>query len=304
MLSLPIWALLPISISGSVTCSIVESYYSRRVGSSRRDIWFFTMLQSVVTAALLLVLRGGIGPLSLYSLLTGAGFGVVCTLQVLTFMIAISIGPISYTSVIVSLSTLIPTVAGSFFWNETISASQWIGIALMAVCILFSTDKKAEGERRGGKKWVLICLISTLLNGMVGLLQKIHQTSVHRDEVGLFLVTCFAVSAAFAAGMSLFSARRQRTAGETAPRSASASRWRWAAPVICGAALAFPHLINLHLSGVLPAAVMFPLVNIVPLVLVTALAALLFRERLSLQRWIGLGIGVASMLFISGVVSF
>ena len=71
-----------------------------------------------------------------------------------------------------------------------------------------------------------------------------------------------------------------------------------------GVSLGFAHVVNLFLSGKLPAAVLFPIINICPLVLTTAAATVIFRERLSTKRWIGLAVGILSTLFVGGVIAF
>ena len=56
------------------------------------------------------------------------------------YLKAFDIGPFSYTMVIASLSTIIPALSGFFFFNETISVVQIIGMILMVICFIFSVD--------------------------------------------------------------------------------------------------------------------------------------------------------------------
>ncbi|MBR4941774.1 MAG: EamA family transporter [Clostridia bacterium] len=302
MLGWPLGVLLAITFTTCTVTNITKNMYSRKISTSTRGTWFFVFVQCISTAVLIFIINGGIGQCSWYSLIMGAIFGIVGTVQLLTFMYAIAIGPFSYSSVIASMATLIPTLAGAFFWEEKINIFQWIGIVLMVVCIIFSTNKpKNAEERKAGAKWLVTILLSTVVGGFVGILQKMHQTSVHKEETSLFLVSSFIISAAIAAVM-LFICRNKREGDNVTPMAATPMKW--IIPMASGLSFAFPHIINLYLSGVLEAAIMFPVVNIGPLVMTTLAAAVLFKEKLSVRQWIGVGIGIISTLFVSGVLSF
>ncbi|MBQ8898121.1 MAG: EamA family transporter [Clostridia bacterium] len=302
MLAWPLGVLLAISFVTCTVTNITKNWYSRKISTSTRGTWFFVLVQCLATAVLIFAINGGMGEFSWYSLFMGLIFGVVGTLQLITFMYAIAIGPFSYSSVISSMATLIPTLAGAIFWNEKISIFQWIGIVLMVVCIVFSTDKpKTRDDRKVGTKWLLIILTSTVLGGFIGILQKMHQTSVYKDQTSLFLVSSFLISAAIA-GVMMVICRNKRQGDNVTPAAKTA--WKWLIPLISGLSFAFPHIINLYLSGVLEAAIMFPVVNLGPLVLTTVAAAVIFKEKLSVRQWIGICIGIVSTLFVSGVISF
>ena len=68
--------------------------------------------------------------------------------------------------------------------------------------------------------------------------------------------------------------------------------------IACGACGAVNNKFNLYLSGVMDSAVFFPIVNGGGLVLTTLAAVLLFREKLSKKQWIGVLVGIASVVFL------
>ncbi|MBQ8552088.1 MAG: EamA family transporter [Clostridia bacterium] len=299
MLTLPIPLLLVITILTSALISVTRGAYSKNLPADDRNLWFFNLVQSVCCALMILLVMGGIGKISGYTVMLGAILGAVSAFQLLFNLKAYSVGPFSYTMVIVSLSTIIPTVSGLFF-GETISPVQWIGIVLMAVCIILSPDsEKGAHAKKSGVLWLLFCIPATLLSGTVGVLQKIHQTSAHASEKAAFLVSAFAVSTVISLIFLLCS---PKSAGHEYGTKKD-KIIRVLLPVITGVGFAFPHTINLYLAGVLTTAVMFPLVNIIPMVLSTITAMLMFRERLSLRRWIGVIIGVISTILVSGMIT-
>lgn len=300
MFSLPIPLLLVIT---DVTCTlmyVLRSVYSKNFPDNNRTLWFFNLVQNIFCGFMILAIFGGIGEISVFTLLLGAVFGCVSAFQLLTNLKAYSSGPISYTMVIVSLSAIIPTLSGLFF-GETISLPQWIGIVLMAICIILSPNSnKGAHSKKSSAKWLFFCAVAALLSGAGGVIQKVHQISIHKEEQAALLLTNFVVatviSLAFYFAASDGSEHRYKLGKEDALRALL--------PILTGIFFAFPHTINLNLAGRLPSAVMFPLVNLPPMILSTVTAIILFKERLSLRRWIGLIIGVISTLFIGGVINF
>lgn len=301
MLSLPIPILLVITIIVSVLSSLSRAFYTKKISASSADVNIFNLVLNLTCGVVVLVLSGGFGSFSIYSVLLGLVFGALCVFQLVTNLKALGIGPFSYTTVIVSLSTIIPTLCGPFF-GETIDLFQYIGIILMIACIIMSNEKNKSGteEKKASVLWLVLCLVSALFNGFVGVFQKIHQSSIHKDEIPVFLVTAFLFASAYSAIALVIGNRK--------PQNREAQRfklrsWHICLPLAGGLALGTCHVVNLYLSGVIPAATFFPIVNIIPLALSTLVATIAFRERLSLKRWIGMLIGVISTLFVTGVVS-
>lgn len=298
MLTLPVSILLTITILTSVIISLTRATYSKNLPADNRNLWFFNLVQSAFCGLMIAAVMGGIGKYSTYTILLGMVLGAVSAFQLLFNLKAFSAGPFSYTTVIVSLSAIIPTVSGLFF-GETISLIQWVGIACMAVCIILSPDStKGEHAKKSSFQWILFCTAAALFSGAIGILQKIHQTSVHKDEKAAFLVSAFIVATLISAVFLLASPKGAGHEGGTKKDKAI----RILLPVITGVCFAFPHTINLHLSGVLPTAIMFPMVNLIPMMLSTMVAMVMFKERLSVKRWIGVIIGVISTVLVSGVL--
>ena len=68
--------------------------------------------------------------------------------------------------------------------------------------------------------------------------------------------------------------------------------------IAAGVGVALNNQINLYLSGVVPSAVFFPIVNGGGLVLITASSVLFFREKLTARQWVGLALGIAATLLL------
>jgi multidrug transporter EmrE-like cation transporter len=68
--------------------------------------------------------------------------------------------------------------------------------------------------------------------------------------------------------------------------------------IFSGICVGANHKLNLALAGEIPSAVFFPIVNGGGLVLTTLAAVLLFKEKLSTKQWIGVVLGIASVVFL------
>ena len=202
-------------------------------------------------------------------------------------------GPWAYTSVIISLSAMIPALSGTLFWNERIVWPQIVGMVLMVGCLVLSVDNKPD-QKKASFRWLSYCLIAFVCTGMIGVMQKWHQNSDAKAELNAFLVIAFLVSFVYSA---VSWGVLHRRSGENIGRTFGS----WL-PVILllggGVCAAVNNKLNLYLSGVMESAVFFPVVNGGGLVLTTAAAVLFFRERLTRRQWIGLSLGILSVIFV------
>ena len=300
MLQLSEGLLLVISLAAAVMFYISNSMFAKKISKTNSDYYIYMIIEGLVCAIGVVLASGGIGEISAYSIIFGIIFGLTVVGQLWLNLKALAIGPFSYTSVLISLSTVIPTLSG-IFWNETITYMQMIGIVLMVICILLSSDKDSS-QKKVTTKWLVCCLTSAVLNGVIGVMQKIHQSSPHKDESPIFLVVTMLTMALFGVIMLIVT----RSKGKESPDYAVSFDFKKVShiliPVSAGIALSLCHVINLNLSGRLDAAVLFPIVNICPLVLTTFAARILFNEHLSAKRWVGIAIGILSTLFVSGVM--
>ena len=67
----------------------------------------------------------------------------------------------------------------------------------MCASIVFSVERKNDGKK-GGAKWLFFSLLSSVAMGLIGVLQKVHQSSAYKDELNTFLVIAFLALAAVA----------------------------------------------------------------------------------------------------------
>lgn len=241
-------------------------------------------------AAILLICRGGgQQKISTFTLLTGILFGGVTALLYLFTLLAVSSGSLAFSTLIISCAMVIPTIAGGVIWKEPMKFLQWIGIALMLLSFYLSTGGKKTGNFSG--KWLSYCLMALLCSGLVGILQKVHQSTMYKGELNSFLVIAFITAAVFFLISGLMAIRK------------SSPSFHFLSVIslfggLAGACIALCNVINLYLSGVMISTVFFPLVNGGGILSATLAAVFFFHERPEKLQIFGIAVGVMAVILI------
>ncbi len=295
MESMSVVLLFVITMAANLMGNMVRNYYSKSVSSTMNGYHLFNAASSLVCGLALLAMSGGNFAMSAYTLIMALLFGAITAVQQVATSAALSFGPCSYTSVIISMSTVITALSGALFFGESLRINQLIGIVMMLACLVLSVKKEDGEQKKRTVRWVACSLIGCVCSGGVGIMQKLHQSSAHREELTMFLIIAFICSFAFS-GASLLIGRR----GEKQPvLEKKTSLVLLAALFVAGGVgVALNNLINLYLSGVVASAVFFPIVNGGGLILITIASVIFFRERLTGRQWTGLALGIAATLLL------
>ena len=290
---------LILSLAAALGGSIAKKYYTDKGPIGLSGGFVFNAV-SCLSAAAILLCWGGFGHSSVFTIVLGMVFGAVTALQGITNIAALQVGPMSYTSVIISFSTLISALSGVMFFDESLGWAQIVGMVLMLASFVLAARSDGN-EKKANLKWLFLCLIAFVATGGIGVMQKVHQSSEYRDELNAFLIIAFVSSAAFCAIFAALLKRREnRSAYEKEKQNNPIKQAYFMLGIMLasGVCVAVNNKLNLYLSGVMDSAVFFPIVNGGGLVLTTLAAVLLFKEKLSTKQWIGVVIGIASVVFL------
>ena len=294
--SLPPVLLFILSLSGFLTGESLKCSYNKRFASSSARSSLYTAIVSAAAAIVSLILCGFRFAFSPYSVLLGLLFGIAVMGNIVASSLAIRVGPWSYTSVMVSLGIFIPSFSGALFFDEKLTWLDFVGLGFMIVCFICSV-KKDKNEKKSNFKWLILSIIAMLSISAIGLMQKSHQTSIHKNEIAVFLSVAFLTSAVLSAVLFLIFRKVSAKESEGTPPK---RKWTSALPIMIGAgvATAFNHTINLYLSGALESVVFFPVMCGGELIGITLISVFLFKEKLSVLQWIGLASGALASLLL------
>lgn len=279
------YLLLLLSVTANVTYSSLYNHLGKTVLHDRRDAFRINMWVDLGVSVLLagyVFLSGG--GFSLYTVLLGMVFGCVTALGAVCKLKALENGPMSLTILLITASMVIPAFSGALFWQEGISVWKITGTLVMIFAGYLAAGRD---EGKTSHVWLAYCIGAFLFIGSVGILQKIHQTSPWREQKTSFLLIAFLTAALLCAVLS------RKPYEKT--QSFQLNRKQWLIFGLCSICLTLNNVINLHLSGILPSVLFFPIVNGGTTVLSVLTALILFREKLTKRKLAALCVALAAL---------
>lgn len=278
--------LIFISVFSTVTHNCLTNSVCKERSTGDSEIQKFNMLGYIVCIFLFGLFIYTEKP-SFYSFAMGVAFGVVTAMSSLYRMKALNKGPMHLTLLITASSMIIPTASGIFF-GEDFSINKLFAVFFLIGFIYLSLNSKSENENNTKKsKWLLYCILAFLLQGSIGVLQKVHQFSIHKNELNTFLFSSFLCSAVFC-----------KIGLIKKPPKTRQKRKNTLTGLFCGACVYAMNIINLKLSGIIPSQLFFPLINGSSIILSSFLSVVVFKEKLTKKQLIGLSGGILSLIAI------
>ncbi|NLF17351.1 MAG: EamA family transporter [Lentisphaerae bacterium] len=260
---------------------------SRR-GVSALDLSLVLFLVSTLFSAIWVALQHGGPPPDLLAggvlaiaAVAGAGGG----LAVLAFNHALRLGHFGFSNAIYRSAFLIPVVAGVLWFNAPLRATTALGIALVLlgmVLMSWSADSFRAGERQAWR-WFLTITAAFLLSGLPRLGQLL--TSSRGLDYGTYLLLSYLAGFAVLLVAALWQHRRPPPAAVGYGAVAGLASY---AGVYC----------TLEALERLRPTVVFPVTLSGPIVMGLILSLVVFRERLRLSGWLGIGAAVAGMIVL------
>jgi drug/metabolite transporter (DMT)-like permease len=151
-----IWVLLSVSLVITLAYGMFRNYFSKNTVKTVSDFYIFNFASSLLSAAALLALSGGFKMPSAYTFFLGAAFGIATALAAIFNLQAFKIGPMSYTTVILTTSMIIPALSGQLFWEEKVGSFQYVGahcvksdiVYTLFEDMVYNSGMKIDFERR------------------------------------------------------------------------------------------------------------------------------------------------------------
>lgn len=276
--------LLSLSIASMALNNSLLSGVGKKLLHGRNDTYRFNSMSYLICIFLFAFLALG-NEFSLYTVCLGIIFGIVTMLSNFYRVLALADGPTHITILITTSSMIIPTMSGVVMGLELFKPLKLLVIAILIFFIYLSAKK--DQNTKIGKNWLLYCALAFIFQGIIGVIQKVHQSSAHKGELFPFLFVSFAISFVFASFMGY----RKKTETKFSGR-------HYIIALICGVCVFTMNFLNLKLSGVLPGQLFFPTVNGTTIILTSLVAVVIFKEKLTYRQLIGLIGSILSLVTI------
>ena len=272
-----------LSISSMVLQNCILNNVCKKDLQTSDHVYRFNVLSYAVCIFLFGMLAIG-GGISLFTIVMGLLFGVVTALSNYYKMLSLSSGPMHITLLITTSSMIIPTTSGIFF-GEGFSFPRLCVVGVLIFFIYLSLEKKRNVGIN--KRWLIFCILAFVFQGSIGVLQKIHQSSMHKSETGSFLLIAFICSLIYS-----------NIRAKKSFKALGFSKKHLFFALICGICIFGMNFLNLKLSGLLPSQLFFPVINGSAIVLSSLMSVILFKEKLTKRQIIGLIGGIFSLIAI------
>lgn len=287
------YVLLGLSILVEIVKAVVYSFFSKNKERKPSDFHLMNFTTLLIAGLGLLPFASFDSVPSAFTLALGIFFGGLTMAGTLSYMHALSIGPVSYTEVINRSSMILPAFSGALFWQEDLSIGHIIAVVLLLVCFVLSSSAKSN-DKAANAKWLLFALLSFLFTGSIGITQKIQGNSDFSSESGWFLVIAMITAAVVSLILWLYNTRGENIS----ERKEILKPKLWAMFIYIGFVIAFTNKINLYLSNEMPSIIFFPLINGGNLILIALAGIIIFKERPSAKQLIGMLFGLAAVLLL------
>lgn len=282
-------------LTASVVCSTARAVFSKKLGacnSSKQSFYIIQTLLFAVAAAVIGVanIKDMVYP-SATTILLALAYGILTISSQWAYTIALTKAPVSVCAMVYSFGFIIPTVLGTVLWREAVTILKIISILLCFGTIILTSIKPEKNQNKPyGLPMSLI--IAMLSSGGLGLVQKIQQKSDAHNETGSFLFLAFVLAMLFSLAASLLK------------RKKSEQKIRIDAHVvlhviIVGASMAVANTANTMLAGLLPSAVVFPIVNVSVILASLVISVFLLKEKISKSQIAAFFLGITAILLFN-----
>lgn len=214
---------------------------------------------------------------------------IYCISYFLTF-VTLACGSFTLSMLIISYSLVFPILYGVIFLHEQVSVFTCTGFILLMISLFFVRGNINGNEKKFSVKWLISVIIVTLGNGLLAILQKIQQIRFNNECNNEFMIVGLAVSAALLL-----------TGGIIADRKQLREIIRCGIPYAgsAGVANGINNLLTIIVNNMLPLSVVSPVCSGMKIVFSFLSATVLFKEKYMKRQIIGVGIGVAALVFLN-----
>ena len=221
-----------------------------------------------------------------------AGFAAMFALATVFSVMALTIGSLAITSLVLSYSLIIPTLYGILFLNEKITPLKCGGILLLLLSLFLVRAQTKENDKASKPtvKWIIYVLIAFVSNGMCSVVQNAQQRKFDGTQNSNFMILALIISTAVLLVLSL--AFERHTILNALKKGTVLS----AACGICNGATNY--LVMVIIAAV-ASSVFFPVLSAGQLILTFIISVFAYREKFIPRQIAGLACGLASLVILN-----
>lgn len=268
-----------------------RSIFSKKMSLDSKASKSFYMNQTVLflvsAASIALFSIKSLNTVTLTTVIYGVIFGIVTFSAQWCYSLSLSKGPTSICAMIYSFGFIFPTVSGFLFWNEPFKLTLVLGILTVIASIILSSlsvDTKTQND----KSFIFTALVAMVSAGGLGIIQKIHQSSADKNNLGAFLIIAFIVAAALSFVFA-------QLGGNIAKAKTKLNIFS----LLAGICFGLVSMLNTLLAGRMPSTILFPILNIGVMMACFVAGMLVFKENPSKRQLSAFLLGILAIVILS-----
>lgn len=207
----------------------------------------------------------------------------------LGLFLAIKYGSLSITLLVTSYSLIVPTLYGIVALGESLKIVGYVGLVLLFISLFLIRNKESGDGKKANVKWLICLIVAFVSNGMCSTIQKMQQLAFEEKYKTEFMIIALAISSTV-----LFIAA-------LCDRKTFKSEFMGCIPLgaLSGLANGVTNYLVMVLTGLIPTALLFPIISAGGIVLGFILAVTIYKERLSKTQLVGYFLGTASVVLLN-----
>ncbi|MBO7187431.1 MAG: EamA family transporter [Clostridia bacterium] len=226
-------------------------------------------------------------------LLISALSGVSMAIFVVTWLILVKKSAYMLLDIFLMLGVLVPLIAGKIFFDEDIKTTQWIGIGVLFVAVLFMYSHNNSIKEKVSVLSLILLIVCGVANGVADFSQKVFMKTLPNGSPAVFNLYTYVF-----AGIVLIIAFAFTYKKENGASKSDIKKMFWFILVMAICLFANSYFKTLS-AGYLSAILLYPLNNGGALILSTVMSATLFKEKLTVKAILGIVIAFIGLLIIN-----
>lgn len=291
----------------TIVSATVQSFFTKIFSKkTERGVFFFNAMSALIALPVFLVSAKFQFTFLWENFLYSVLFALSYFFAVFGLTMAIKTGPLSITALIESYSVILAAIYGIVFLHEPITLCMIIGFVLLILSLtLVNYEKKtavehteqAEELKAINGKWLFFVSVGFVGNGCCMIVKKMQQVwSENTFGEGIFLygneLMIMGLLIAFVALMVCAFVMEKKDVKEV-------FRLGWAPAIGRGLSNGLANLFSLSLMAMMAVSLANALLAAGCVILSALISVSIYKEKLNVWQWVGLGIGILSLVFLN-----
>ena len=274
----------------------LQSAMGKRYVHCAQDSVLFNIL-FFVSISLFVTILFGIGSITPALILWAAAVAVFTVMFQMLYAMALSMGPVSLTVLIINCNVFICTIASTIMFREQVYVPQLAAILFLVVSMFLSLKKSADGKSIS-TKWLVISLLSMTGAGLSTTIQKAFSVSYAAADANTgntFLVVMYLIGALILAVIYFVGAYT----GKKVKSTAGIRPGMIVFALAMGVVMCIYQKVNIISMANIDGAFHYPTYTGLASVVMTLIGILFFHDQLNTKQKWGIVCGIVSVVLMN-----